>query len=121
MSRHTPTVSAGALYDPATPAASIRLDSPAWRAWLEASTTTRFAYPLYDPAVGFIVGCMTVRKERRPRGGAYWSAYRRIGDRLRKVYLGRSAAVTPDRLEATAQILLAGAATRKEACAMNGR
>jgi LuxR family maltose regulon positive regulatory protein len=121
MSRSTPTVSAGSLYDPAAPAPGIRLDGPAWPTWLEAPTTTRFAYPLFDPAVGYIVGFMTVRKERRRRGGAYWTAYRRAGGRLRKVYLGRAAAVTPARLEAIAQALLAEAATRKEARAMDGR
>jgi LuxR family maltose regulon positive regulatory protein len=107
MSRHTPTVAGGALYDPATPARRIRLDSPAWSTWLEAPATTRFAYPLVDPAGGYIVGVMTVRKEQRQRGGAYWTAYRRAGARLCKIYLGRSAAVTQARLAATAQALLA--------------
>lgn len=114
MSRHTPTVSAGALYDPATPAASIRLDSPAWRAWLEAPPAARFTYPLHDRRAGDIAGFMTVRKEGRRRGGWYWTAYRRAGGRLRKIYLGRAAAVTHARLEAIAQALLAEAQRRKE-------
>jgi LuxR family maltose regulon positive regulatory protein len=105
MSATTPAVSAGSLWDPATPAASIPLDSPAWLAWLEAPTTRRFAYPLVDPARGYIVGFMTVRKERRRRGGAYWTAYRRAGARLRKVYLGRSGTVTQARLQAVADAL----------------
>ncbi len=105
MSAKTPLVSAGALYDPATPTRGIRLDTPAWLAWLEAPTTTRFTYPLFDPAVGYVVGFMTVRKERRQRGGAYWTAYRRAGSRLRKVYLGRSATVTQARLQAIAAVL----------------
>ena len=106
MSRRTPAVSRGVLYDPATPATSIRLDSPAWFAWLEAPTTTRFAYPLVDPTRGYIVGVMTVRKEPRRRGGHYWSVYRRCGPQLRKVYLGRSSAVTAHRLAMFAQTLL---------------
>lgn len=102
MSRRTPTISTDALYDPAAPDTRIPLDTPAWFAWLEAPTTSRFAYPLVDPALGYIVGVMTVRKERRQRGGAYWTAYRRAGRRLRKVYLGRASAVTRTRLEAIA-------------------
>jgi hypothetical protein len=105
MWRTTPLISAGWLYDPATPAAPIRVDTPAWFAWLAAPTTTRFAYPLVDRTVGYIVGVLTVRKERRQRGGGYWSAYHRSQGRLRKVYLGRSAAVTQARLAAVAQVL----------------
>lgn len=71
----------------------------------DLETTRRFAYPLYDPAVGYVVGFMTVRKERRQRGGAYWTAYRRRGARLRKVYLGRSGTLTQARLQAIADAL----------------
>jgi LuxR family maltose regulon positive regulatory protein len=103
MSAKTPTVSAHWVYDPAQPAAAIRLDTPAWVAWLDAATTTRFAYPVFDPAHGYIAGFMTVRKEQRQRGGVYWVAYRRCQGCLRKVYLGRAATLTQARLEATAQ------------------
>lgn len=84
----------------------VWLDTPAWFAWLDATTTARFAYPLVDPAKGYIGGVMTVRKERRTRGGAYWTAYRREGARLRKVYLGRTPAVTQRRLATIARALL---------------
>lgn len=67
-------------------------------AWLEDPATTRFSYPIYNPACGYIEGFMTVRKERRARGGAYWTAYWRVGGCLRKTYLGRSPAVTSTRL-----------------------
>src|SRR5579884_3068524 len=87
----------------------IRLDTPVWFAWLEAPTTTSFAYPVHDTAHGYIDSFLTVRKERRQRGGAYWTAYRHVGGRLRKVYLGRSAAVTNERLRAIAATLLSGA------------
>lgn len=50
-------------------------------------------------------GTLEVRKERRQRGGAYWTAYRRAGARLRKVYLGRSATLTQARLQAIAAAL----------------
>jgi hypothetical protein len=84
-------------------AAGIRLDTPAWLAWLEAETTTRFAYPVFDPAHGYVAGFMTVRKEQRQRGGVYWVAYRRCQGRLRKVYLGRAATLTQARLDTIAQ------------------
>ncbi len=112
MSRSTPTVADGVLFDPARPDRLIRLDSPAWRTWLEAPTTTGFAYPLFDPAVGYSLGVMTVRKERRQRGGSYWLAYRRVGGRLCKVYLGGALAVTAPRLQAIADAFRAAAATR---------
>lgn len=64
----------------------IRLDTPAWAHWLATSSATSFAYPIEDPAAGWRVGFMTVRKERRARGGSYWVAYRRIGGQLRKIY-----------------------------------
>ena len=93
----------GELAAPQPAQPSIRVDSPAWFAWLEA-TGTSFAYPIFDPAMGYIVGCMTVRKEQRQRGGHYWVAYRRCQGHLRKVYLGASARLTQaclDRLAAT--------------------
>ena len=103
MSAKTPTVSAHWVYDPAQPTEAIRLDTPAWLAWLDAATTTRFAYPVFDPAHGYIAGFMTVRKEQRQRGGAYWVAYRRCRGQLRKVYLGRADTLTQARLDMTAQ------------------
>ena len=84
----------------------VWLDTPAWFTWLDAATTTRFAYPLVDPTRGYIVGVMTVRKERRGRGGAYWTAYRRAGVQVHKVYLGRTPAVTQGRLGTSARALL---------------
>jgi len=109
MGQTTPRVYDDWLEDTVLPTPRIRLDSPAWFAWLEASTTRRFAYPLFDRRVGYIVGVMTVRKEPRQRGGWYWSVYRRAGAGMQKVYLGRSAAVTQARLAAIAANLLAEA------------
>lgn len=109
MSAKTPAVSQasgeGYLYDGDT---WLRLDAPAWFAWLEAAATTSFAYPLFDRSKGYIVGRMTVRKERRQRGGTYWSAYRRCDGRLRKVYLGPTTALTRARLEEVVQSLSHG-------------
>ena len=49
------------------------------------------------------------RKERRQRGGVYWSGYRRQGRRLRKHYLGRSAELTQARLAQVAALWETGA------------
>jgi hypothetical protein len=97
----------GELERPAEPGTSLRVDSPAWFAWLEEEGTRSFCYPLFDARCGYIVGCMTVRKERRARGGRYWVAYRRAHGRLRKVYLGASSRLTHERLETLAQRFLA--------------
>ena len=59
--------------------------------------------------LGYIYGFITVRKERRQRGGVYWSGYRRQGRRLRKHYLGRSAELTQARLAQAAALWETGA------------
>jgi len=110
MGRSIPTVEVAPSWQGAraelsvlpAPTRTLRLDTPAWAAWLETETTRSFAYPLFDRAAGWIVGFMTVRKERRARGRRYWVAYRRSDGRLRKIYLGRSPQVTGLRLAAVA-------------------
>lgn len=99
MSATTPTLWTDHLCDPAQPDL-IRLDSPAWWAWLEAPTTTRFSVPVVDVVQGCIAAVLTVRKERRQRGGVYWVAYRRQQGQLHKVYLGRTPTLTKARLAA---------------------
>lgn len=93
-------------YGPGLPAAGLRLDRPSWFVWLEALTTTSFSYPLFDRERGYLSGWITVRKERRQRGGSYWTAYRRQGPQLCKIYLGPSSRLTQARLEAVAATLL---------------
>ena len=107
MGANIPRVSEGSLYDPQQVERAIRLDTPAWFEWLTAPTTTGFSYPLFDPARGYIVGFMTVRKERRQRGGMYWAVFRRCGKRVRKIYLGPAHTVTHARLQAIAEVLRA--------------
>ena len=99
MTKTIPLVRQARLEDPDATGPDLYLDSPEWFAWLDAPTTTRFSYALYNRARGYIDGFMTVRKETRQRGGAYWSVYRRRGGRLRKIYVGPSAALTSQRLE----------------------
>ena len=99
--------SEGLLEDPAHPDHAIVVDSPAWFAWLQAASTQRFSYPVYDHAHGYIDGFMTVRKERRQRGGSYWVAYRRCQGQVRKVYLGATTRLTQALLDTLAQTFLA--------------
>jgi hypothetical protein len=99
MVKAIPVVRQALLSDPLHAGSSIPVDSPAWFAWLEAPTTTHFSYALFNRARGYIDGFMTVRKERRQRGGAYWSVYRRRDRHLCKIYVGPSTALTQTRLE----------------------
>jgi hypothetical protein len=125
MARKTPTVwvassgtvSQAALELPDGTEHAIRLESALWWAWLERATARSFAYPIYDQQAGYIRGFMTVRKERRARGGQYWVAYRRTAGVVRKIYLGRSAGLTQRHLAQSAERFLAmdtAAVTRKE-------
>jgi hypothetical protein len=111
MSATTPRIWADAwsayAYLEDSPDERVVLDTPAWVGWLEAPTTASFAYPVFDPCRGYIVGVMTVRKEGRQRGGFYWSAYRRQGGRVRKVYLGPATALTRARLDEVARSFIA--------------
>lgn len=99
MTKNIPSVRNGLLLDDQSAGPAIHLDTVAWFAWLELPTTTHFSYALFNRSRGYIDGFMTVRKERRQRGAAYWSVYRRQGHHLRKVYVGASAALTLARLE----------------------
>src|SRR6266487_2362503 len=72
MSRNPARVSEGALYAPNLLDGSIELDSAAWFSWLEQAATRSFSYPLFDARCGYIIGCMTVRKEARERGEWCW-------------------------------------------------
>jgi len=102
MAEKIPRVSERWLYGAELPEGGIELDSEAWFAWLEGETSLSFSYPMFDPACGYIIGFMTVRKERNQRGRLYWSAYRGQQGRLRKRYLGATRRVTQARLNAVA-------------------
>lgn len=94
--RSTPRYQAGRLAIPGR-AEPIAIGGTDWLAWLAAPEHTTFY--VADGAVG-----CTVRCERR-RGGRYWYAYARHDERLRKVYLGRAADLTDERLRAAAHRL----------------
>jgi LuxR family maltose regulon positive regulatory protein len=73
-------------------------ESPAWFAWLDQLSSFAFWGQR---------GHYTARKERRPRGEAYWYAYVGTGKKLTKKYLGKSSDVTLARLEHVAEELAA--------------
>ena len=70
----------------------LRMDraGPEWFAWLEQGISFAFAGQ---------TGTCLVRRERKQRGEAYWYAYARNGGTLTKKYVGKTAAVTPGKLE----------------------
>src|SRR5438876_4818717 len=68
----------------------------AWFAWLDSVPSFTFQGQQ---------GQLTARKESRRWGEGYWYAYRRVGERLAKKYLGRTADLTLARLEETATLL----------------
>lgn len=101
--RNTPFVADGLLHQPTSPErAPIAVGSPAWYAWLDEATTRSFAFHA-SPAH------FTARKERRQRGGSYWSAYRNVRGKTASVYLGTPAMLTLERLQAAAARLAAPA------------
>lgn len=77
---------------------SMRFDSQQWFQWLERIPSFHFQAEY---------GHFTARKERRARGGSYWIAYRHIGGKLVKRYIGTQSSVTIARLEHIASELQA--------------
>ena len=62
----------------------MTVDSPTWVAWLRDPATQSFSFRGSS-------GTFTARKERRSGGDdEYWTAYRKRGGKLRKVYLGKA-------------------------------
>src|SRR5712691_8299947 len=82
----------------------LTVDTAAWFAWLETASTFSFVSE---------TGSFTARREQagHKRGGWYWKAYRKQHGKLSSRYLGKSKAVTLERLQAVAQAL-AGAPLR---------
>jgi hypothetical protein len=99
MARRIPLVAAGILHvhEPAG-GPGITVDSPAWAGWLKDPATRSFSFRSSS-------GTFTARKERRSGGDEYWSAYRKLGGKLRKVYLGKAEKLTLAKLEEAATAL----------------
>ena len=110
MAHRTPVVEQGVLVlESGDGPTGIVVDTPAWFAWLASATTFRF--------VG-AEGPFTARQERpsHGRGSRYWKAYRRLGAKLYRLYLGPSDGLTLEQLRRTAAAL----ADREQPGATNG-
>src|SRR5215467_14821937 len=77
---------------------SLIPDSPAWFARL--AELPSFAFHGKN-------GSYTARQEHRGRDERYWYAYLRLGQKVRKKYLGKTADLTLARLEQVARVLQA--------------
>jgi LuxR family maltose regulon positive regulatory protein len=75
---------------------SVAPDEPEWFVWLDTITSFRFLGQH---------GQLTVRKEARRRGEQYWYAYRRVGEKMAKKYLGRTTDLSMAHLEEIAILL----------------
>jgi LuxR family maltose regulon positive regulatory protein len=104
MAGTTPRVERGTLVGGAADGSTIAIDTPAWYAWLETATTFAFVGEQ---------GSFTARKERSARAGGYWKAYRKHKGTLRSAYLGKSADMTLEKLNAIAVGLATAAAPPK--------
>src|SRR5579863_8519316 len=82
------------------PVAPVVVDTAAWYDWLANASTQSFSFQSQ-------CGTFTARRERK-RHGWYWYAYRKRGGKLYKAYLGRHEDMTLERLNATAETLMAG-------------
>lgn len=85
--------------------AAIPVGSPAWHAWLNDEQPVSFVYRSAR-------GGFTARRERQ-RNGWYWYAYRRIGGKLHKRYLGRTSDLSAERLHRVDMAFANGAASTR--------
>src|ERR671911_1630409 len=93
MTRRIPQVADGVLHVlESSGGPEIAVASPSWIAWLTDPATRSFSFRGSS-------GRYTARKEHRSRGGEYWVAYRKLGGKLHKAYLGKAQDVTLARLE----------------------
>ena len=93
MGRAIPRVFAGKLTD-TDAGLSIDVGSPEWTSWLQEANTRSFAFR-------GDAGVYTARKETQG-SRSYWYAYRRREGKVRKAYIGKSEAVSAERLEQVA-------------------
>ncbi|GHO89456.1 LuxR C-terminal-related transcriptional regulator [Dictyobacter formicarum] len=84
----------------------LDLDSPTWYTWLEQ--TDSFAFHGQN-------GAYTARREQVKQGDWYWYAYQRTQKHVRKRYLGKSEALTLQRLEEIAKQFNGGQTIKKKA------
>ncbi len=95
--RRIPIVIDGHLVANTNEPLAIEVGSQAWFAWLCAGTPSSFSYQTPH-------GAITIRPEKK-RQGWYWYAYHATQGSLRKSYLGKADAITPERLRVVAATL----------------
>jgi LuxR family transcriptional regulator, maltose regulon positive regulatory protein len=90
--KRTAKVMGGVLYtNDASTGAPV--GSPSWFTWLATAHSFYYECP---------AGAFTAVKERRQRGGEYWTAYRRLDGVLHRRYLGKADALTAECLASVA-------------------
>lgn len=89
-----PQVKSGVLTDSNKPLyPAIKVGSKFWFTWLKEPDVKLFHFECLH-------GKFTARKEERATStNEYWTAYRKLDNKLRKVYVGTSDKVTAERLE----------------------
>jgi len=85
--RTTPKVIGGFVHE----YNGAKVGSPEWILWLAGQR-------LFSFYCSYTHDGMTVRRERMKRGDTYWYAYRKIGGKLHKIYLGKDETLTDDAL-----------------------
>ncbi len=99
MAKMTPMVQGNTLvYQQQGHDQVLVMGTPDWYAWLATASTFTFTSD---------ISTFTVRKERagNKRGGWYWKAYRTQHGKLSSIYLGKSEALTLERLNEAARTL----------------
>ena len=107
MAQRTPKVLANQLYLPDCTEPLCTVDSPTWFDWLHQARTFRYYSQQRQNVIrghGPAFAPISLRQEKRRRGGL-WYAYRRSYRVLHKRYVGKTEALTGDRLEAVARAL----------------
>jgi hypothetical protein len=107
MAQMTPKVIDNQLYLPGCSEPVCLVESPAWFDWLHQARTLRYYSQQRHNVIrghGPAFAPISLRKEKR-RHACLWYAYRRSYRVLHKRYVGKSEALTRDRLEEIARAL----------------
>jgi hypothetical protein len=107
MAQMTPKVMDNQLYLPGCDEPVCAVESPTWFDWLQDAKAFRYHSQQRHNIIqghGPAFAPISLRKEKRRRG-RLWYAYRRSYRILHKRYVGRSQALTCDRLEKVARTL----------------
>lgn len=92
----TAVVKGGYLYTVNEDTTGLKVGSSEWSAWVDRGETFYFD--------GDNLGAFTARAEMR-RNGLSWYGFKSINGKIKKAYIGRSGAITIDRLKQVASKL----------------